>query len=71
MILTAADHNAVELEITASDHWQEMTIDPGRLVNRFSRKPMSDWSVVGKIHFLPKERSDLTKVIFADFKWVR
>lgn len=71
VILTAADHNAVELEITASDHWQEMTIDPGRLVNRFSRKPMSDWSGVGKIHFLPKERSDLTKVIFADFKWVR
>jgi hypothetical protein len=25
---------------------------------------------VGKIHFLPKPGSDLTKVIFADFKWV-
>jgi hypothetical protein len=25
---------------------------------------------VGKIHFLPKQGSDLTKVIFADFKWV-
>ncbi len=31
---------------------------------------MTDWSSVGKIHFLPKPGSDLTKIIFADFKWV-
>ncbi len=71
VVLTAADHNAVELEVTTSDNWQEMTIAPGRLINRFSQKPMSDWSSVGKIHFLPKQGSDLTKVIFADFKWVQ
>jgi dienelactone hydrolase len=70
LVLTAADHNSVELEITASDQWQEMTIAPERLINRFSQKPMSNWSSVGKIHFLPKQGSDLTKVIFADFKWV-
>ena len=70
VVLTAADHNAVELEITASDHWQEMTIAPERLINRFNQKPMSAWSSVGKIHFLPKQGSDLTKVIFADFQWV-
>jgi hypothetical protein len=70
VILTAADHNSVELEITASDNWQEMTIAPERLINRFNQKPMSNWSSVGKIHFLPKQGSDLTKVIFADFKWV-
>ena len=44
-----------ELEITASDQWQEMIIAPERLINRFSRKPMSNWSSVGKIHFLPKQ----------------
>ena len=70
VVFTAADHNAVELEITASDDWQEMTIPPERLINRFSQKPMPNWSSVGKIHFLPKQGSDLTKVIFADFKWV-
>ena len=70
VVLTAADYNTVELEITASDNWQEMTIAPERLINRFSQKPMPDWSRVGKIHFLPKQGSDLTKVIFADFKWV-
>ena len=70
LIFTAADHNSVELEITASDDWQEMTIASGRLINRFNQKPLSNWSSVGKIHFLPKPGSDLTKVIFADFKWV-
>jgi dienelactone hydrolase len=70
VIFTAADHNSVELEITASDDWQEMTIAPERLINRHNQKPMSNWSSVGKIHFLPKQGSDLTKVIFADFKWV-
>ena len=49
---------------------QEMTIAPERLINRHNQKPMSNWSSVGKIHFLPKQGSDLTKVIFADFKWV-
>jgi dienelactone hydrolase len=70
VVFTAADHNSVELEITASDDWQEMIIAPERLINRFNQKPMSNWSSVGKIHFLPKQGSDLTKVIFADFKWV-
>jgi hypothetical protein len=70
VVLTAADYNAVELEITASDQWQETTIAAERLINRFSRKPMASWSSVGKIHFLPKQGSDLTKIIFADFKWV-
>ena len=70
VVLTAADYNAVELEITASDQWQETTIAAERLINRFSQKPMASWSSVGKIHFLPKQGSDLTKIIFADFKWV-
>jgi len=70
VVLAAADYNTVELEITASDLWQEMTIAPERLINRFSQKPMPDWTRVGKIHFLPKQGSDLTKVLFADFKWV-
>jgi dienelactone hydrolase len=70
VVLTAADYNSVALEITASDRWQEMTVAPDRLINRFNQKPMSDWSRAGSLHFLPKPGSDLTKVIFADFKWV-
>lgn len=70
VVLTADNDDSVELEITASDEWQEMTIAPERLINRRDQKPMADWSGVGKIHFLPKEGSDLTKILFADFKWV-
>jgi len=40
------------------------------LIDRFSQQSMSDWSSVGKIPFLPKQGSDLNKVIFADFKRV-
>jgi len=45
-------------------------VPAGRLVNRFSRQPMKDWSGVGVIHFRPAPGSDLTKVIFAEIKWV-
>ncbi len=46
-----------------------MIIAPARLINRFNQKPLTEWSSVGKIHFLPKAGSDLTKAIFAEFKW--
>jgi len=71
VILTAGDHHNGEIEITASDDWQEMVVNAGQLINRHNNQPMRDWSKVGKIHFRPKQASDLTKVIFAEFKWVR
>ena len=61
----------VELEITASDEWQEMTISPERLIHPVNQRPLPDWSSVGKLHFQPKPGSDLTKVLFAEFKWVK
>ena len=71
VVLTAGDHHVVELEITASDEWQEMTIAPERLIHPVNQKPLPDWSSVGKLHFQPKPGSDLTKVLFAEFKWVK
>jgi hypothetical protein len=68
--LNAGDHNSSEIEITASDSWQDITIPASKLINRFNQKPMKDWSEIGKLNFQPKPGSDLTKVIFADFKWV-
>lgn len=71
VVLTANDYNSAEIEFGASDHWQEMVLPAGRLTNRLDKKPMSDWSKIGKIHFAPKPGSDITKVIFAEFKWVK
>jgi dienelactone hydrolase len=72
VILSAGDHGfqAAEIEITASDAWQEMVVPAARLVNKNDQRPLADWSSVGKIQFQPKPGSDLTKVLFADFRWV-
>lgn len=69
MILTGDDHHSAEIEITASDEWQEMTVPASRLINRFSQKPMTDWSAIGKLRLQSKPGFDLTKVLFADFNW--
>ena len=70
VVLTGGDHHSVELEITASDEWQEMILAPERLTNPTNRMALKDWSSIGKLRFQPKPGSDLTKVIFAEFKWV-
>jgi hypothetical protein len=65
------NHYEGTIEITASDDWQEMIIDRKTLLNRFSKKPLSNWDKVGKIKFLSKDGSDVTKVIFSEFRWVK
>ena len=70
VVLTGGDHHSIELEITASDEWQEMILAPERLTNPTNQMPLKDWSSIGKLRFQPKPGSDLTKVIFAEFKWV-
>ena len=72
VVLSGGDHNqyAVTLEITASDEWQEMVVPAERLISKFDQKPMKDWSVVGNLQLQPKVGSDLTKVLFAEFRWV-
>ena len=47
LILTANSYDSGEIEITASDDWQEMVIPAHKLINRFSNKPMKDWTTVG------------------------
>lgn len=69
VILNVSNYHSTELEITASDQWQELAIPAARLISRFSQKPLRDWADVGEISFLPKAGSDLTKVLFADFRW--
>jgi hypothetical protein len=72
VILSGGDHNqySVTLDITASDEWQEMVVPADRLISKFDQKLMKDWSVVGNLQLQPKAGSDLTKVLFAEFRWV-
>ena len=69
LIFTAGDY-AGEIEITASDDWQEMILPANKLVSRTNRKPMADWKEVRTIRLQPKVDADITKVVFAQFKWV-
>jgi dienelactone hydrolase len=71
VVLTGGNYFEVQIEITAADDWQEMVIAADRLASRLNQKTMKDWSDVGRIHFKPKPGSDLTKVIFAEFRWVK
>jgi len=73
VILSGGDHGqyAVTLEIGASDGWQEMVVPADRLISKFDQKPMKGWSAVGNIQLQPKPGSDLTKVLFADFRWLQ
>jgi dienelactone hydrolase len=69
LIFTAGDFSG-EIEITASDAWQEMVIPKEKLFN--SKNPtasMRNWDNVGRIQFKPKDGADITKILFAQFKW--
>ena len=68
---TAAEHYNTPLEITASDHWQEMVIPASRLRHSLSGGLMKTWSDVGCLEIKPGKGADLTRVIFADFRWVK
>lgn len=70
-LIFAADDYSGEIEITASDKWQEMLIPRGKLFNRHNQTmSMPNWEKAGNISFKPKAGSDITKVLFAQFKWV-
>lgn len=70
LILTAGDF-ATEIEITAAeDRWQEMLIPASKLLNPANQKRLASWKGVTAIQLKPKADADITKVLFAQFKWV-
>jgi dienelactone hydrolase len=66
--LSTNTRHASDIEITASDDWQSMILTPGLLTNVHGVK-LKDWSEVGTISLKPKPGADITKVVFANFKW--
>jgi dienelactone hydrolase len=70
LIMTVNNSYDAQIEITASDDWQSMVIPAGRLINRHNSSQMKDWSDTVSIQLKPKPGMDITKVIFAEFKWV-
>ena len=68
LTLSTNTRHAFDIEITASNEWQSMTLSPGLLTNVHGAK-LKDWSEVGTISLKPKPGADITKVVFANFKW--
>jgi len=68
LVVTAGSF-AGEIEIPASDAWQSKTIEPSALVRKGSTEPMKDWASATSLQFGPAAGSDITKVIFAEFRW--
>ena len=66
--LSTDSRHTTNIAITASDDWQTMVIHPRELGNVHGTK-LDDWSKVGKIELRPKPGADITKVVFANFKW--
>ena len=69
VVLSANRRFTTELEITASNDWQSMTLTAKQLLSH--GVGLSDWSVADSIGIMPATGSDITKVIFAEFQWVK
>lgn len=70
LILKVNRDHLFNLEITASDEWQEMIISPDQVISTSLKSPLKAWSETTKIQIAPKPGADITKVIFANFEWI-
>mgnify|MGYP001569863275 CR=1 FL=1 len=70
IVLTADKWYSVEIDITASDEWQSKTLKIDQLKNKNDGRSLGDWSQVKKLQITPQKGSDLSKVVFARFKWI-
>ena len=67
VVLSANRRFTTELDITASNDWQSISIRAKQLMSH--GVGLSDWSLADDIGIMPRPGSDITKVVFADFKW--
>lgn len=68
--LAAAHQYVTSLEITASDDWQEMVVPADRMRHGISGQRLKNWTEVGSLEIRPGKGADLTRIVFADFRWV-
>ena len=63
-------HNRATVTVPGGEGWQVMTLQAPRLTNRFTKKPMRDWSACKKVYMRSAPGSDISKMTFSDFEWV-
>jgi acetyl esterase/lipase len=70
LMLEANGQFVTDLDITASDDWQSMTIEAGQLKHKAHGTALYKWSEVHMLAIKPKPEADIAKVVFANFKWI-
>ena len=71
LLVTAGGVYRAEVEVTASDEWQEMRLAAARFHAPEGGRSLPDWSGAGSMELKPKPGSDLTKVLFGEMRWVK
>lgn len=70
LVLIANRQYRMNLDITASDQWQSMTLPAAKLIHAQSRQPLRGWEDIIELAIKPEPGADITKVIFARLKWI-
>jgi hypothetical protein len=70
LIIEVNDRYVADMEITAAEAWQRMMITADVLKHKGNGSAMSGWSEAASIRIKPKPGEDITKVVFADVRWV-
>lgn len=71
LVLVVNDMFEAPLDITASDAWQDLVVSADQVIQRGDTRSLGSWSVARKLQLKPGPGADLTKVIFAGFKWIQ
>ncbi|NME70742.1 NPCBM/NEW2 domain-containing protein [Flammeovirga aprica] len=69
LLLKVNDRFEYNLEITASNDWQQMEISADQVLNIHNNQPLGQWSKATKVQIVPKAGADITKVLFSNTSW--
>ncbi|MBD0405191.1 NPCBM/NEW2 domain-containing protein [Flammeovirga sp. EKP202] len=69
LLLRVNGYFEYNLEITASNEWQQMEISANEILNKHNQQPFGQWSKAHKIEILPKDGADITKVLLSSISW--
>jgi hypothetical protein len=72
LFLSANDQFDAKVELKPSVGWQTLVVPSKNLRHRITAQPMQDWTKTSDLLLMPSagSTSDITKVIFSEFKWV-
>ena len=63
-----AEHFSTEVNVDASDKWQNIIVEAKELKNHFDKKPLSGWN---KAKGFSIEGRNIRELIFTDFEWIK